>query len=198
MRAMRGPTPLVVIVALLAACASGPVIDDETASEGVEVAGEAATAEPDPEPLAAREPALPERTGGEAVAQSGPAGDTTTSGTPTGSAPAQDEADATSTEDRSMSTSVPPDLIDAMKADLANRLGVDPSTIRLVSGRSVTWSDSSLGCPEPEQMYLQVLTDGYQVILEAGGAQYDYRADTRGNFKLCQNPSGGGEVGQDS
>jgi hypothetical protein len=49
-----------------------------------------------------------------------------------------------------------------------------------------TWSDASLGCPEPEMMYAQVLTPGYQIILEAGGTHYDYRADQSGYFKLCR------------
>ena len=49
----------------------------------------------------------------------------------------------------------------------------------------MTWSDSSLGCPEPGLVYTQALVPGYHVILEQAGTQYDYHADRRGNFSLC-------------
>lgn len=73
-----------------------------------------------------------------------------------------------------------------VKADLASRLGVKENEISLVSVEAVTWNDTSLGCPEKGMMYVQVLTPGYRIILEAGGKQYDYRTDDRGYFKLCK------------
>lgn len=72
------------------------------------------------------------------------------------------------------------------KADLASRLEVDAEDIAVVSVEAREWSDASLGCPEEGEMYAQVLTPGYQIILEVDGTRYDYRADTGGNSKLCQ------------
>ena len=80
---------------------------------------------------------------------------------------------------------VPPELIDAIKADLAARLGISPEDIEVVSAEAVLWNDSSLGCPEKDYFYLQVITPGYQVILKANGKEYDYRANESGFYKLC-------------
>ena len=78
------------------------------------------------------------------------------------------------------------EIVAAVVTDLAQRLGISPGQITVISVTAKTWSDASLGCPEPGMMYAQVLTPGYQIILEAGGTQYDYRADQSGNFKLCR------------
>src|SRR5438105_6235108 len=50
---------------------------------------------------------------------------------------------------------------------------------------SVVWNDGSLGCPEPEMMYTQALVNGYWVVIDASGQNYDFRVDNRGNFRLC-------------
>ena len=65
------------------------------------------------------------------------------------------------------------------------RLGIEQDQIQILSIQSVVWNDSSLGCPEKGMMYLQVLTPGYQVLLQAQGRQYDYRTDEAGTFKIC-------------
>src|SRR5687767_10541093 len=45
-------------------------------------------------------------------------------------------------------------------ADLAVRLGIEASAVTVVSVESVTWSDGSIGCPEPGRAYPQVITPG--------------------------------------
>ncbi len=62
-------------------------------------------------------------------------------------------------------------------ADLAQRLAVPADQIRLISTEAVTWPDSSLGNPEPGMVYLQVLTDGYRVILQHATTRYEYHTD---------------------
>jgi hypothetical protein len=83
---------------------------------------------------------------------------------------------------------LPADLLDALRADLARRAGVAPAAIRVVSARPMAWNDSSLGCPQPGQGYLQMIVDGYHVVLEAGGRAWDYRSGARGVFVLCEHP----------
>ena len=77
-------------------------------------------------------------------------------------------------------------LVVAAVDDLAGQLGIDPSEVTVVDARSVTWGDSSLGCPEPGMMYLQVLVDGTLVVLKAGGQQYEYHGGDP--LFLCENP----------
>lgn len=72
--------------------------------------------------------------------------------------------------------------------DLAQRLGVASSQIRVVTQEEVTWRDGSMGCPQPGMMYPQVLTDGTRVVLEVDGRQYEYHAGGRRSAFLCENP----------
>jgi hypothetical protein len=72
-----------------------------------------------------------------------------------------------------------------IRADLMQRASVTDSEIQVVSEERKEWSDASLGCPQPDMMYPQVITDGYQIILEAQGKTYDYRAGRNDFFMLC-------------
>ncbi|MBI4338079.1 MAG: galactose oxidase [Chloroflexi bacterium] len=72
-------------------------------------------------------------------------------------------------------------------ADLQRQIGGDPGQIRIVRAQEVTWRDTSLGCPEPGQGYLQVLTPGAWLILSFQGREYDYRIAGPQAF-LCTRP----------
>lgn len=76
-------------------------------------------------------------------------------------------------------------VVDAVLADAAMRTGRPIEELEVVSAQSVTWSDGSLGCPQPGMMYTQALVPGYRVVVEAGGQRYDYHASLRGGFALC-------------
>jgi len=69
--------------------------------------------------------------------------------------------------------------------DLAERIGVDISEITAASIEAVEWGDSSLGCPASGYAYAQIITPGYQIVLEVDGEQFDYHTDLKGNFVLC-------------
>jgi hypothetical protein len=83
---------------------------------------------------------------------------------------------------------VPTELLDRILADAAERANVDADAIAVIRGESVTWSDGSLGCPEPDQAYTMALVDGYHVVVEAGDGELDYRATADGTFIVCANP----------
>lgn len=72
----------------------------------------------------------------------------------------------------------------AIRTDLAER-GVTTDAIEVVSVRSVTWNDGSLGCPKPGRSYTQALVPGLQVIVSADGHHYDFRFGSTDNPKLC-------------
>jgi hypothetical protein len=74
----------------------------------------------------------------------------------------------------------------AILDDLSRRLGervVDPTVI---SGVAKTWNDGSLGCPQPGQLYTQALVEGFQVVLEVDGEQFDYRVGSGTDVRLCE------------
>jgi hypothetical protein len=69
--------------------------------------------------------------------------------------------------------------------DLSKRTGIPKSDIKVVSVEAVQWPDASVGCPQPDRMYAQVVTPGYLIILEAGGQTYEYHSAGAG-VGLCQ------------
>ena len=76
-------------------------------------------------------------------------------------------------------------------ADLAQRLGVDATTIVTVSAESVEWPNGALGCPKPGLQYTQVVTPGASIALQSGGTVYRYHSGgSRAPF-LCDQPVGG-------
>jgi hypothetical protein len=78
------------------------------------------------------------------------------------------------------------DSQNAAADDLAKRLGITKSAIRLVLIEAVQWPDASLGCPQPGMMYAQVITPGYRIVLEVNGKQYEYHTGRGGKVVLCE------------
>lgn len=63
------------------------------------------------------------------------------------------------------------------RQDLARRLNVPESAIRMNGATPGVWDDTSLGCPEPGTQYLQVETTGWILVLGHGGREFKYHAD---------------------
>lgn len=84
---------------------------------------------------------------------------------------------------------VPTSLLDSILKDLAERSGAAVENIAVIQAQSTVWNDGSMGCPQPGVLYTQALVNGYWVLLEVDGKQYDYRAGKSGTFILCENGS---------
>lgn len=81
--------------------------------------------------------------------------------------------------------------VQAAIQDLADRRSVPVENVAVVGYAEVTWSDGSLGCPQPGMVYSQALVDGQQLILRVEGAEQDlasYHAGRGGTFRYCENP----------
>jgi hypothetical protein len=72
-------------------------------------------------------------------------------------------------------------LIAAIAADL----GVPEQTVQAVTMEPRNWPDSSLGCPEPDKLYAQVVTPGYLVVVDVSGERIEYHTDERGTVVRC-------------
>jgi hypothetical protein len=82
---------------------------------------------------------------------------------------------------------VPPTVMNAARAELATHVGIDrAASATVLSAEAVDWPDGSLGCPQPDMVYPQVITPGYQVVFEVDGKEYDIRATTSGFVMLCE------------
>lgn len=91
---------------------------------------------------------------------------------------------------------IPPEASEAVEAAtkmLAGQIGVDLSSVSVVSVDKQDWPDACLGAAGPEEMCAQVITPGYLVVLEVNGARYEVRTDlTGGNVRIV--PGAVGEV----
>jgi len=76
-------------------------------------------------------------------------------------------------------------VVELARADLAERKGIDKEEIVVVEVVEVDWPDTSLGCPEPGMMYLQVITPGYIILLSYAGEIYRYHSDKVGSVVYC-------------
>jgi len=103
-------------------------------------------------------------------------------------------ANTSSTTPASTSSALPDEVkkpFEAASNDLAKRTNLSLQNIQMLGYNREDFSDSSLGCPQPNVRYLQVITPGYQIQLAAGGQQYDYRTNLTGTrVTLCTNPGG--------
>jgi Ferritin-like domain len=70
-------------------------------------------------------------------------------------------------------------------AAIATDLGVPPESVQLITIESRVWPDTSLGCPQPDMLYAQVVTPGYLVLVEVSGERIEYHTDERGNVVRC-------------
>ncbi|MGI8828943.1 MAG: hypothetical protein ACR2I5_04105 [Candidatus Limnocylindria bacterium] len=88
-----------------------------------------------------------------------------------------------------MPADIPDAAWTAILADLSEVVGQPVESPTVLSAESLTYNDGSLGCPEPGQMYTQALVDGYRVIVEADGEEYDYRIGRGTDVRLCESGS---------
>lgn len=114
----------------------------------------------------------------------GPLVHCTEDGTPAGVTPALQETPQGDTQ--MDADSALPRLVERATEDLVLATSTAAEEIKVVSTEEVEWSDSSLGCPEPDGMYAQVITPGYLIVLESGANAYEYHSGTDPEGPLVQ------------
>ncbi len=67
---------------------------------------------------------------------------------------------------------------------VATELNLAPDAVRFVAITDVDWPDASLGCPQDGQMYAQMITRGFLILLEADGAEYEVHTGADGNSQV--------------
>jgi hypothetical protein len=82
---------------------------------------------------------------------------------------------------------VDPAVIGPITSFLEQQTGVAQEQLRLIEGEAVTWPDSSLGCPEPDLAYTQVVVPGYRLTFTDGSRTYELHTDAEGGqVILCE------------
>ena len=87
-------------------------------------------------------------------------------------------------------------IVAPARADLAQRLGVEPEELEVISAEEVEWPDGSMGCPEPGMSYTQALVNGSKVVLGYDDRVYIYHAGADDQPFLCpsEDKDGGHEM----
>jgi len=90
-------------------------------------------------------------------------------------------------------TGAPDPIVEQAIADLAQRESADPADVTVSEAMAVTWRDGSIGCAQKGTMYTDALVDGYLIVLEIDGEQYQYHqgsmADPSAPPFYCANPT---------
>ena len=84
--------------------------------------------------------------------------------------PAQPSGDTTNL------SSLESQLVEQATALVQAEVGAQAAVVELVSIEAVNWPDSSLGCPQPDMAYAQMITPGYRIILQHSGQHYEFHA----------------------
>ena len=76
-------------------------------------------------------------------------------------------------------------MVQLAKESLAGKFKISVDQIHLSSVQAMNWPDASLGCPQPGILYAQVVTAGFQIMLEAIGQAFVYHTDATDRVILC-------------
>ena len=87
---------------------------------------------------------------------------------------------ATPVQNASIDPAVQKKVVGAAQTRLARKLNLKASQIKLVSIEPVSWPDSCLGLPGPDEMCAEMITDGYRVVLSVNGQNYTFHTDQTG------------------
>jgi hypothetical protein len=106
----------------------------------------------------------------------------------------QQQGETPAVEDQRQETEVASDaagsqpmqaMLDQIRSDAAQRAGVAPDKVQILTVQSVTWADGSLGCPEPGMLYTQALVRGHRIEVNAAGATLVYHSGPQNRFVHC-------------
>lgn len=101
---------------------------------------------------------------------------------------AEDSEEAVAEESTRYDAGLEP-LVAMAKEDLAERLEVGVEIIEVLEAELVVWPDASMGCPDPEMMYIQVLQDGSRIRLQVEEAVFEYHTGGERMPFLCEDPT---------
>lgn len=76
--------------------------------------------------------------------------------------------------------------IDAVLNDAAKQLNVSRNDLHVDQVEAREWPDKALGCPRQGQLYAQIVTPGYLIVVSGPGKQLEYHTDARGQaIAMC-------------
>ncbi len=80
-------------------------------------------------------------------------------------------------------------LVTMAREDLAERLEITVEESEVLEAKLVVWPDASMGCPQPEMMYIQVPQDGCLIQLQVEEEVFEYHSGGHRMPFLCEEPA---------
>jgi hypothetical protein len=77
------------------------------------------------------------------------------------------------------------EMVRLSTAFLEQQFKIAQDSVKVTEVTPMTWPDASLGCPKRGVMYIQVLTPGFQVVLDADGHTFTFHTDAKDRVVLC-------------
>ena len=74
-----------------------------------------------------------------------------------------------------------PEAVRFAKGELAAHLKIEPSQILILEAVETQWPDACLGIQEKDKVCAQVITPGYNILMQANGKKYQYRTNRDGS-----------------
>jgi len=68
---------------------------------------------------------------------------------------------------------------------LDDKFNLDPAAATVQTVTPMTWPDAALGCGKPGVLYIQAITPGFQILLEADGHVFTFHTDSDDMVTLC-------------
>jgi hypothetical protein len=84
---------------------------------------------------------------------------------------------------------LPAFLASTVRGDLANKLGVSTSKVRVTGSERTVWPNTCLGLPGGEELCSFVETEGWKITLSANRQTWVYRTDLEGRVIRAETPS---------
>ena len=69
------------------------------------------------------------------------------------------------------------DMLFLVQREVSRELDLSTRRIQLLDIAPYTWSDTSFGCPQPEQTYIEADIPGYRILVQAGDVEYLFHTD---------------------
>lgn len=78
------------------------------------------------------------------------------------------------------------DILRLVQRRIAAQLDLSTRRIQLVNMSAISWSDTSLGCPQEEQNYNEADIAGYRIVVNVGDINYIFHSDSVGIYPCTE------------
>ena len=93
----------------------------------------------------------------------------------------------------SESSTLPAEVQSAVLNDAVKQTSKTVSALEIVEARSQEWSDGCLGLGKPDEICVQAITPGWEVVVTDGLRNWTYRTDNVGDTVRLEEFEGSGE-----